>query len=31
MLICRNAERVHGQLKVGNPCSRCYSLGYQLH
>jgi len=22
MLICRNAERVHGQRKVGNPCSK---------
>jgi len=22
MLICRNAEGVHGKQKVGNPCSR---------
>jgi len=22
MLICRNAEGVHGQSKVGNPCVR---------
>jgi len=22
MLICRNAEGVHGQRKVGNPCLR---------
>jgi len=22
MLICRNAEGVHGKRKVGNPCSR---------
>jgi len=22
MLICRNAEGVHGQTKVGNPCSK---------
>jgi len=21
MVICRNAERVHGKKKVGNPCS----------
>ena len=22
MLICRNAEGLHGKLKVGNPCCR---------
>ena len=22
MLVCQNAERVHGQRKVGNPCSK---------
>jgi len=25
MLICQNAERVHVQRKVGNPCSRLCS------
>jgi len=24
MLLCRNAEGVHGQKKVGNPCARAY-------
>ena len=26
MLICQNAERVHGQRKVGNPCSSYWAL-----
>jgi len=29
MLICWNAEGVHGQKKVGNPCSTLFLL--QLH
>jgi len=24
MLICQNAEGVHGKQKVGNPCSKTY-------
>ena len=24
MLVCRNAEEVHDQKKVGNPCDRGY-------
>jgi len=38
MLICRNAEGVHGQRKPGNPCSgtnyvvgRNKSEGWSLH
>jgi len=27
MLICRNAEEVHGQRRVGNPWLKPYSLG----
>jgi len=30
MLICWNAERVHGQRKVGNPCLRQTSTPIQI-
>jgi len=26
MVICRNAEWVHGQRKVGNPWSKCFKI-----
>jgi len=26
MVICRNAEEVHGQRKVGNPCMRTIAM-----
>jgi len=31
MFICRNAEGVHGQRKVGNPCSNVYSAFHYFH